>query len=119
MKDDKIPLEIRRLESKGLRVTWQDGSVNELTSEELRKGCPCAECRELRGDQSHSKPLTGKKRSLVIVQNTIDQELALEEIWGVGQYAIGIRWGDGHNSGIYTFEYLRELGQGSRLSCLN
>jgi ATP-binding protein involved in chromosome partitioning len=105
------PREIKRMESTGLRVTWQDGSIQELTSEVLRKRCPCAECRELRGDESHAKPLTGKKRSLAIMQNTIDEELALEEIWGVGQYAIGIRWADGHSSGIYTFGYLRELGQ--------
>jgi DUF971 family protein len=111
MTDRSTPKEIKRIESKGLRVTWQDGTINELTSETLRKGCPCAECRELRGDESHAKPLTGRKRSLRIVQNTIDQELSLEEIWGVGQYAIGIRWADGHNSGIYTFGYLRELVQ--------
>lgn len=111
MTDLNTPREIKRMESTGLRVTWQDGSIQELTSEVLRKRCPCAECRELRGDESHAKPLTGKKRSLAIVQNTIDEELALEEIWGVGQYAIGIRWADGHSSGIYTFVYLRELGQ--------
>jgi ATP-binding protein involved in chromosome partitioning len=111
MTDRNTPREIKRMESKGLRVTWQDGSIQELTSEVLRKRCPCAECREIRGDESHAKPLTGKKRTLAIVQNTIDEELALEEIWGVGQYAIGIRWADGHSSGIYTFGYLRELGQ--------
>jgi DUF971 family protein len=110
MSDHTRPKEIKRLESMGLRVTWQDGTINELSSEVLRRGCPCAECRELRGDDSHAKPLTGKKRSLTIVQNTIDQELSLQEIWGVGQYAIGLRWADGHSSGIYTFRYLRELG---------
>jgi DUF971 family protein len=45
----------------------------------------------------------------MVVEATLDQELTLQEIWGVGQYAIGLRWGDGHDSGIYTFEYLREL----------
>lgn len=103
------PKEIKRLETKGLRITWQDGAIHELTSETLRRQCPCADCREMRGDDSHAKPLTGKKRSLSIVQNTIAEELALQEVWGVGQYAIGLKWGDGHNSGIYTFPYLREL----------
>jgi DUF971 family protein len=103
------PKEIKRLDTKGLRITWQDGVIQELSSEILRKGCPCAGCRELRGDDSHAKPLTGKKRSLSIIQSTVTEELSLQEVWGIGQYAIGIRWGDGHSSGIYTFTYLREL----------
>lgn len=104
-----VPREIKRLETEGLRITWSDGLIQELTSEVLRTRCPCAGCRELRGDESHAKPLTGKKRSLSIIQNSIDQELSLQEVWGVGQYAIGLRWADGHSSGIYTFGYLREL----------
>jgi DUF971 family protein len=103
------PQEIKRNGSNGLRISWADGHIQELSSRVLRTQCPCAECRELRGDGSHEKPLTGKKRSLSIVQNTIEEELNLSAIWGVGQYAIGIRWGDGHDSGIYTFEYLRSL----------
>ncbi len=104
-----LPTEIRRNGSTGLNITWRDGSSYEIPSEKLRKACPCAECKEKRGDTSHSKPLTGKKRALAIVEHTIDKEIELTEIWGVGQYALGIRWGDGHDSGIYTFDYLRSL----------
>jgi DUF971 family protein len=112
--DDKAhnsvrPREIKRLGTNGLQITWQDGTTQELLSEVLRKGCPCAGCREARGDDSHAKPLTGKKRSLSIIQSSAEQELSLQEIWGVGQYAIGLRWADGHSSGIYTFAYLRTL----------
>ena len=103
------PTEIKRNETKGLTITWQDGATTPLSSEQLRRNCPCAACKEKRGDSTHAKPLTGKKRSLMVVEATLDQELTLQEIWGVGQYAIGLRWGDGHDSGIYTFEYLREL----------
>ena len=108
------PLEIRRAGSRGLTITWSNGHTQELSSELLRRSCPCASCREARGDESHSRPLTGerapgKKRSLIIVENTLEEQLDLSAIWGVGQYAIGIRWADGHDSGIYTFEYLRSL----------
>jgi DUF971 family protein len=103
------PKEIKRTGSNGVRISWSDGYVQELSSKVLRTQCPCAECRERRGDGSHEKPLTGKKRSLSVIQNTIDEQLDLSAIWGVGQYAIGIRWGDGHDSGIYTFDYLRGL----------
>lgn len=85
--------------------------MSNISSENLRRQCPCAECREKRGDDTHAKPLTGKKRSLAIVESSLEQELELQEIWAVGQYAIGMRWADGHDSGIYTFEFLRELGQ--------
>jgi len=113
MTPQATPKEIKRLDTKGLKITWLDGVIQDLPSEILRRGCPCAGCREMRGDDSHAKPLTGKKRSLNIVQNTAQEELALQEVWGVGQYAIGLRWADGHASGIYTFSYLRELGSGS------
>jgi DUF971 family protein len=103
------PREIRRNESNGLVISWTDGLVQEISSATLRSQCPCAECREKRGDDGHSKPLTPKKRALRVIESSLDQELSLEQIWAVGQYAIGLRWGDGHDSGIYTFEYLRSL----------
>ena len=108
-----IPTEIRRNGTAGITIRWPDGALVSLPSEVLRRGCPCAECRERRGDTSHAKPLTGKKRALTILESTAQEELALQEIWGVGQYALGIRWGDGHSSGIYPFSLLRELGSES------
>lgn len=105
------PTEIRRTGTSGLAIKWGDGSSSSLSSEVLRRECPCAACKEKRGDTTHAKPLTGKKRSLSIVENTIEQETSLEEIWAVGQYALGIRWADGHDSGIYPFELLRELNK--------
>lgn len=103
------PREIKRNGSSGMRISWGDGMIQELSSDTLRRQCPCAECRELRGDGSHAKPLTPKKKALKVIQNSLEQELTLLEIWAVGQYAIGLRWADGHDSGIYTFEYLRGL----------
>ena len=37
-------------------------------------------------------------------------DLELREISRVGNYALGITWGDGHNGGIFSFEYIRRLG---------
>ena len=103
------PTEIRRLGPQGISIRWADGITNTISCEKLRKNCPCATCKELRGDTTHSKPLTGKISSLKIVDSSKEEEIRLEEIWGVGQYAIGMKWGDGHNSGIYTFDTLRAL----------
>lgn len=104
------PTEIKRNGTAGLSINWLDGAQTRISSETLRRDCPCAACKEKRGDTSHSKPLTGKKLSLAIVESSLEQELQLQEIWGVGQYALGMRWGDGHESGIYPFSLLREIG---------
>lgn len=105
------PIEIKRQATEGLTISWQDGATTTLSSELLRRECPCAACKERRGDTTHAKPLTGKKRSLAIVDSSINEETALQEIWGIGQYALGMRWADGHDTGIYPFSYLYELGE--------
>jgi len=110
---ERHPIEIKREGSDGLAIKWSDGTAHHLSSEYLRSNCPCATCKEARGDESHSKPLTAKKRSLKVLKSTKDEQIALERIWGVGQYAIGIEWGDKHSSGIYTFRYLSELAERS------
>ena len=107
------PLEIKRDARAGLTISWRDGSKSQIGTELLRRECPCAGCKEQRGDTSHSKPLTTKKRGLAVIQNTLDEQLDLQEIWAVGQYALGMRWGDGHDSGIYPFSLLFELGRKS------
>jgi hypothetical protein len=107
------PIEIRRQATSGLFIRWSDGETSTITSEALRRGCPCAGCKEKRGDTSHSKPLSRRPKSLSIIESSLVEELDLQEIWVVGQYALGMRWGDGHNSGIYPFSYLFELGAGT------
>ncbi|NDC37781.1 MAG: DUF971 domain-containing protein [Proteobacteria bacterium] len=112
-----LPVEIRRMDGAGIRVRWSDGSIQELSSSILRTNCPCATCREAQGDTSHGRPLTGsapapkKKSMLKVIEHTMTEQLTLTEIWGVGNYALGMAWADGHNSGIYSFEYLRRLDQ--------
>lgn len=113
------PQEIRRVAGEGVDIRWRDGIVHHLSNHLLRSRCPCAECRERRGDgESHARPLTagiggGKKKGslLRIVEHEQREEVDLQKIWGVGNYALGMAWGDGHSSGIYTFHYLRELGE--------
>lgn len=112
------PLEIRRMGTSGLSIQWDDGVSTALSSERLRLACPCAGCREARGENVHDKPISQgskaqqppKKSLLKVVDSTLEEELRLESVWAVGQYAVGVQWGDGHATGIYTYEYLRELG---------
>jgi DUF971 family protein len=109
------PIEIKKLENTlGLNISWSDGSNISITGDTLRRNCPCAECREQRGEINHAQPLAGKKKSLRVVEASLEQSLIINKLWPVGQYALGIAWADGHDSGIYSFDYLRQLSQASR-----
>lgn len=94
----------------GLAVSWSDGLTAEIPSATLRAACPCATCNERRGIRHDTPiaPASGKSR-LRVVTSTLDEETNLVKVWSVGSYAIGIRWGDGHDSGIIGFDLLREL----------
>lgn len=75
-------------------ITWADGHVTRLPHELLRGYCPCAGC------QGHSGAITFQA----------GRDLELRDIQRVGNYALALTWGDGHSAGIYTFTYLRALG---------
>ena len=107
----KTPSEIRRNGESGLMITWQGQSSVQIGSERLRKNCPCATCRELRGDTSHTNPITAKKSLLRVVESTSEEATKLMQVFAIGNYAIGISWGDGHDTGIYTFDLLEQLSK--------
>jgi DUF971 family protein len=65
--------------------------------------CPCAQCRTVREDQQKRKSL------LTILPGNFAGELHVINAQLVGNYALKIEWSDQHDSGIYSFEYLREI----------
>ena len=89
----------------GLTLTWPDGSTSFYPVKHLRKMSPSAEMREMR-DEMERNPLTvlpdkyarGSEGTLTIA----DAEF-------VGNYALRLRFSDGHDTGIYSWEYLREI----------
>lgn len=111
MENEKVPVQIQRSEQDGLYITWEVGDSQVLVSAEaLRRSCPCAACKEARGEGNHDQPLSPKKKtSLQVISHTREEELSLKEIWPIGNYALGLRWADGHDDGIYTFSLLHEL----------
>jgi len=110
------PLEIKRKDTQGLEIKWSHDFCCFLPSRTLRLKCPCATCKESRGEGSHEKPIQkrAKGSALRIVESTAAEQLALKKIWAVGNYAIGIEWEDHHNTGIYTFDFLYRLCQDSK-----
>ena len=83
--------------SKNLEITFDDGLTCALPFEFLRVYSPSA---EVRGHGPGQEVLqVGKK------------DVLLTEIEPVGSYAIKLVFDDGHDSGLYTWEYLHDLGQ--------
>jgi DUF971 family protein len=91
-----------------LRVHWSDGQVREYTVRELRDQCPCASCREKRNTPA-------PPALFPIVTDAEIRPLRISAMKPVGSYAYSIDFSDGHNTGIYTLESLREMGQGVSL----
>jgi len=88
-----------------LLIEWSDGQRRSYDFRELRDHCPCATCREKRSQPA--PPPT----SLTILSAAETQPLKLLDMSPVGNYAYTIKFSDGHDTGIYTFALLRELGR--------
>jgi DUF971 family protein len=97
------PLALRR-EGDGLRIDWDDGASTFVTFRHLRANCPCATCLDERAKPPD--PFKVLKPSEVAAGPPAPAAMK-----PVGRYAYQIAWNDGHDSGIYTLEALRALGQ--------
>ena len=96
------PTSIQQI-GKELAIVWADGREDYLSLETLRRNCPCAMCK-------------GEMDLLGNVHKGPDRPYGLGAFlmhgWQkVGGYAIQIFWQDGHNDGLYSFEFLRKLGE--------
>ena len=96
--DSPIPTEIKlHQQSKMLEVAFDDGNRFELPCEYLRVFSPSAEVRGHGPGQE------------VLQVGKIHVEI--KNIEPVGQYAVVLEFSDGHNSGIYSWDYLYDLGK--------
>ncbi|MBI1368658.1 MAG: DUF971 domain-containing protein [Planctomycetes bacterium] len=92
--------------TKALTVTWTDGTVSVYPIAYLRKMSPSAEMKVLR-EQQASNPLTVLPDK--IARGMESGPLAAVDAELVGNYAIRIRFSDGHDTGIYSWTYLRTI----------
>ena len=98
LQNDCWPTEIRLSPDKtSLKIVFEDGSNYELSAEYLRIESPSAEV------QGHSpvekKTVSGKRKVRILALDT------------VGNYALKLRFDDGHDTGIYTWRYFYDLGE--------
>lgn len=94
---EAIPIEIVNLKGKGLRITWSDRHQAVYPHPYLRENCRCASCiQEWSGER-------------LIPPGSIPADILPIHIEAVGHYAISIHWSDGHDTGIYPFDFLKEI----------
>lgn len=86
----------------GLTLRWADGFEQRLAQRDLRLACTCAQCR----DEMTSARL--------LDPDTVPLDTRITRIWSIGNYALGLSFTDGHDTGIYTFKALRAM-QGTEL----
>lgn len=83
-----------------IALQWNDGTETFLSLDRLRRGCPCAGC-------GGEPDVLGN-----VVRPNVNYSAASFELRGwqlVGGYALQPRWGDGHDTGIYSYQYLKRL----------
>jgi ATP-binding protein involved in chromosome partitioning len=84
-------------DGEALILRWADGADQRLADRDLRLACQCAQCRD---------EMSGKR---LIAPDQVALDLRLTRVWSVGNYALGMAFSDGHDTGIYTFQALRAM----------
>ena len=92
------PVKIEQHDPKTLAIEWADGVTSLIDVRALRLACGCARCV----DEWSGAPL--------LAPESVPTDVSPEAIESVGRYAIQVRWSDGHDTGIYAWETLYDLG---------
>ncbi|MCZ6792598.1 MAG: DUF971 domain-containing protein [Planctomycetota bacterium] len=97
MSDRYTPTEIKQGGPRELRISWSDGHVSVYDVAYLRRNCRCAACVD---EWSGSR---------ILQPHEIPEDVKPQTVRRVGRYAVHFEWSDGHTSGIYSFEHLRNI----------
>jgi DUF971 family protein len=106
-----LPTALKIIDGRYLRIGWSDGQILQTSIGALRKACPCATCKE-----KHKPPVDSgiEKKTAKIALPTLTaaetKPLTISHMRPVGNYAYKIDFSDGHSSGLFTMELLRESG---------
>lgn len=88
----------------GVEVTWADGHTSRYEFPYLRDNCPCALCRD---EREKKEKIKAPASSAVLPM--FKPRVTAKRAQAIGSYAVQIEFSDGHASGIYSFEHLREI----------
>lgn len=91
------PVQIIEESDSAISITWSDDTETHYTAAQLRRLCPCAGCvNEWTGQQ-------------ILKAESVPDDLVFDHISIVGRYALNFHFSDSHDTGIFSFEYLRKL----------
>ncbi len=97
------PKQIKILDKSKLQIKWSEENEIIIDIKFLRDECPCASCK---GETILLKTYRPAK-----ISSTNPDQYKIINITPVGEYAIQISWKDGHNTGIYSWDYLIKLSK--------
>ena len=93
------PTQILEESDSELLITWSDGKESRYNAVELRRSCPCASC---------INEWTGEK---MLKDESIPDAITISKTSIVGRYALNFQFSDGHETGIFSFRFLRDLSE--------
>lgn len=96
------PKQIKITDDKQLQIIWDDDTQSIISLKYLRDECPCANCK--------GETILFKTMRPARVKFDSPGKYEIRNIEVVGGYAAKISWRDGHDTGIYSWEYLKLLG---------
>lgn len=108
-----IPLDIRKKPigvkvhvstGQGVEIAWSDGHSSRYDFAYLRDNCPCAVCND---ERARKESFSGPAHAAALPM--FKPRVTAKSAKAVGSYAIHIEFSDGHSTGIYSFDHLREI----------
>ncbi len=101
-----IDVKVRVSTGEGVEIAWSDGHVSHYPFDYLRDLCPCALCNDEREKNARLKASGGTTTAVLPM---FKPKVKAKGASAVGNYAIQIQFTDGHSTGIYSYEHLREI----------
>lgn len=90
------PVQIVEESESDILIKWSDDTESRYTAAQLRRACPCAAC---------VNEWTGER---MLKPETVPDDLTIKHTSLVGRYALNFHFSDGHETGLFSFKYLRE-----------
>ena len=91
------PVQIIEESDSAVSIKWSDDAETQFTALQLRRSCPCAGC---------INEWTGEK---MLDETKIPEDISIKQTSIVGRYALNFHFSDGHDTGIFSFAFLRKV----------
>ncbi|MGO9481572.1 MAG: gamma-butyrobetaine hydroxylase-like domain-containing protein [Candidatus Kryptoniota bacterium] len=95
------PIKFQKMNDESVLIKWDDDAEFTLSTKYLRDRCPCAACT--------GESILWREYKPSSLQILTPGKYGLKSAEVVGNYAIGLTWDDGHNTGLYAFDYLKRI----------